>query len=254
MTDSAITDRTLDVLDGIEAYLRNCAELGMTEAPCAAAGRVGAAAAPAATPVPVPAPVAEPPAPQDKAGRLAEIAARMAATAICPLQETATNIVPGQGNPDAELVFIGEAPGGDEDRTGLAFVGQAGQLLTQIIEGMGMTRDEVWIGNIVKWRPPGNRTPMPEEIEVCMPYLREQLAVIEPEVIVCLGGTAVKGLLDVQTGITRLRGTWMAFDGIDVMPTFHPAHLLRNDAAKRDVWHDMKAVLGRLGREVPKRG
>lgn len=249
MTDSAIFDRTLRALDGIEAYLRNCAELGMTAVPRVAAGMEEAAAAPA--PAPGQKPRTPPAAPDDKAGRLAEIAKRMAADDVCPLQASATNMVPGQGNPDAELVFIGEGPGAEEDKTGLAFVGAAGKLLTRIIEGMGMTRDEVWIGNIVKWRPPGNRTPVPEEIEACMPYLREQLAVIEPRVIVCLGATAVKGLLDVQTGITRLRGTWRAFDGIDVMPTFHPAYLLRNEAGKRDVWNDMKAVLQRLGRPVP---
>ena len=193
------------------------------------------------------------PASGTKEKALLEIAYRMETTAVCPLQRTATRIVPGQGNPDADLMFIGEGPGADEDRVGMAFVGRAGQLLTKIVEAMGMTREEVWIGNIVKWRPPENRTPLPEEIEACMPYLREQIAVIDPRVIVCLGTTATKGLLDAQAGITRLRGTWLSFDGIDVMPTYHPAYLLRNPLGKRQVWEDMQSVLARLGRDVPPR-
>jgi len=187
----------------------------------------------------------------DAAGTMAEIAARIAECTRCPLCESRTKTVPGQGALRPEIMFIGEGPGADEDRQGLAFVGRAGQLLSKIIGAMEMTRDEVWIGNIVKCRPPGNRVPYPDEMEACMPYLREQLAVLRPRVIVCLGATAVKGLLQVGTGITKLRGNWMHFEGYDVMPTFHPAYLLRKPAGKKDVWEDMKEVLKHLGRPVP---
>ena len=185
-------------------------------------------------------------------GDLAEIAERISKCTRYRLHETRTNTVPGQGPPHPEIVFIGEGPGADEDRQGIPFVGRAGKLLTKIIEAMGLTRDEVFIGNIVKCRPPQNRAPLPDETEACMPYLKQQLALLKPKVIICLGASAVKGLLDVQTGITRLRGTWMSFEGIDVMPTFHPAYLLRNSAGKKPVWEDMQAVLERLGRKPPK--
>ena len=172
----------------------------------------------------------------------------------CSLHETRTKVVPGQGSSGPEIMFIGEAPGADEDRQGLAFVGRAGQLLTKMIEAMGLTRDEVFIGNILKCRPPGNRAPLPAEMETCMPYLRRQIAALRPKVIIALGATAVKGLLDTKTGITKLRGQWRLFEGIDVVPTYHPAYLLRNPPAKRDVWEDLKAVLEHLGRPVPKKG
>ena len=184
---------------------------------------------------------------------LAEIAGRIAACKRCPLHQSRTRTVPGQGSTSPEILFIGEGPGADEDRQGLAFVGRAGQLLTKIIEAMGFTRDQVFIGNIVKCRPPENRTPLPEEMQACLTYLREQIALLKPKVIVAMGATAVKGLLDVQAGITRLRGQWMSYEGIDLMPTFHPAYLLRNPAGKREVWEDMKAVLTRLGRQPPPR-
>jgi DNA polymerase len=184
---------------------------------------------------------------------LQQIADKVAVCTLCPLHETRNKTVPGQGNTNPDIAFIGEGPGADEDRQGVAFVGRAGQLLTKIIQAMGYTRDEVWIGNIVKCRPPENRNPLPEEMQACMPYLKQQLALLKPKVIVCLGSTAVKGLLEVQTGITKLRGTWMQFEGIDVMPTFHPAYLLRNPKAKRDVWEDMKDVLDKLGRPIPEK-
>ncbi|HNR93392.1 MAG TPA: uracil-DNA glycosylase [Kiritimatiellia bacterium] len=182
---------------------------------------------------------------------LAAIEKEIAACTKCPLAPTRTNTVAGQGHPRPEIVFIGEGPGADEDKQGRAFVGRAGQLLTSIIGAMGLTRDEVWIGNIVKCRPPGNRTPFPDEMEACMPFLKRQLAILKPKVIVCLGATAVKGLLGEQTGITKLRGHWRSFEGIDVMPTFHPAYLLRNASGKAPVWEDMKAVLMHLGKPVP---
>lgn len=185
---------------------------------------------------------------------LEKIAAEITTCRNCGLCESRTNTVPGQGNPHPEIMFIGEGPGADEDAQGLAFVGRAGKLLTQIIGAMGLTRDEVFIGNIVKCRPPDNRAPTPEEMAACIPYLERQIALLKPKIIVALGATAVKGLLGEQeVGITRLRGTWMTYQGIDTMPTLHPAYLLRNPPAKREVWEDMKAVLARLGRTVPAR-
>lgn len=185
---------------------------------------------------------------------LAAIAQRIRACRACRLCETRTNTVPGQGNPRPDLMFVGEGPGADEDEQGLAFVGRAGQLLTKIIEAMGFTREDVFIGNIVKCRPPDNRVPEPDEMATCIPYLKEQIALLKPKVIVCLGATAVKGLFgDKVPGITKLRGTWMNFEGIEVMPTLHPAYLLRNPPAKKDVWTDMQAVVKRLGRTLPKK-
>jgi DNA polymerase len=184
---------------------------------------------------------------------LDRIAVEIGSCAKCSLSETRTNTVPGQGTSGPDIMFIGEAPGMDEDRQGLAFVGKAGQLLTKMIEAMGYSREEVFIGNILKCRPPDNRAPLPEEMETCLPYLKAQIRVLQPKVIITLGATAAKGLLDVSVGITRLRGKWLSFEGIDVMPTYHPAYLLRTPSAKREAWEDLKAVLGRLGREVPER-
>lgn len=188
--------------------------------------------------------------PETKA--LNAIARRVAGCTLCSLCKTRTNTVPGQGNPRPELMFVGEGPGADEDEQGLAFVGRAGQLLTKIIEAMGFTRDEVFIGNIVKCRPPGNRVPEPDEMAKCIPYLKEQIAILQPKVIVCLGATAVKGLFgDMDEGITKLRGTWLTFEGIDTMPTLHPAYLLRNPPVKKDLWMDMQDVVKKLGRKLP---
>ena len=184
-----------------------------------------------------------------KAG-LAKIAGEVAVCTRCALHSTRTNTVPGQGNPRPEIMFIGEAPGADEDKQGLAFVGRAGQLLTKMIEAMGFTREEVFIANIVKCRPPDNRPPTPEEMDTCIPYLKRQIAQLQPKVIVALGATSVQGLLGL-TGITKLRGRWHTYEGIDLMPTLHPAYLLRNPPAKKDVWADLQEVLKRLGRTPP---
>jgi len=182
---------------------------------------------------------------------LLEIANRVARYSKCHLCKQRTQTVPGQGSDAPEIMFVGEGPGADEDRQGLAFVGKAGKLLTQMIEAMGLTRDEVFIGNIVKCRPPGNRTPTQDEMEACLPYLRDQIRLLKPRVIVALGATAVKGLLDTKLGITKLRGTWMQFEGIDLMPTFHPAYLLRDASKKKYAWEDLQNVLQRIGREAP---
>lgn len=182
---------------------------------------------------------------------LTPIARKIAACNKCGLAATRTHTVPGQGCLKPDIFFIGEGPGADEDEQGLAFVGRAGQLLGKMITAMGYTRDEVFIGNIVKCRPPGNRVPTPDEMETCMPYLKEQIAIIQPTLIVCLGATAVRGLVGETQGITKVRGQWREFEGIPVMLTYHPAYLLRNPPAKKDVWADLKTVLARLGRTPP---
>jgi uracil-DNA glycosylase family 4 len=147
--------------------------------------------------------------------------------------------------------LLGEAPGADEDEQGEPFVGRAGQLLTKIILAMGYQREDVYISNIIKCRPPENRTPLPDEVTNCLPYVLAQIELIKPKVIVALGATALRSLLDIQLGITKMRGHWYTFRDIPIMPTFHPAYLLRNPPAKREVWDDMKSVLEKLGRKVP---
>jgi DNA polymerase len=170
----------------------------------------------------------------------------------CKLSSGRRSIVFGQGNPRAEIAFVGEGPGADEDEQGLAFVGRAGQLLTDIIEkGMRLPRAEVWIGNVIKCRPPQNRNPEPDEILACQPFLEAQIRAIRPRVIVGLGKFAAQWLLKTAEPISRLRGRLGEYQGIPVMPTYHPAYLLRNPAGKKDVWEDMKVVLRLLGRPVP---
>jgi DNA polymerase len=164
----------------------------------------------------------------------------------CKLHQGRTNIVFGVGSPEARLMFVGEGPGADEDEQGEPFVGRAGQLLTQIIKAMGFAREEVYIANVVKCRPPGNRNPEPDEIEQCSPFLHAQIAAIKPVVIVALGKFAAQTLLQTETPISRLRGHFHRMGEVEVMPTFHPSYLLRNPAAKREVWEDMKLVMKRL--------
>jgi DNA polymerase len=158
-------------------------------------------------------------------------------------------IVFGVGNPRARLMFVGEAPGEDEDRQGEPFVGRAGQLLTKIIEAIGLTRDQVYIANVIKCRPPGNRNPEPDEVSTCEPYLFRQIDVIKPQVIVPLGKFAAQSLLKTTDPITRLRGRTFQYRGASLIPTFHPAYLLRNPSSKREVWEDMKKVRGILAGE-----
>lgn len=160
----------------------------------------------------------------------------------CKLASTRTNIVFGQGNSHAELMFVGEAPGRDEDEQGLAFVGRAGQLLTKIIEAIGRTRDDVYIANVLKCRPPNNRNPERDEVQTCKPFLDEQIRLIAPRVIVTLGTFAAQALLETDEPISRMRGQWRSARGVRVMPTFHPAFLLRSPDRKKDVWEDMKLV------------
>ncbi len=183
---------------------------------------------------------------------LEAVAARIATCTQCGLHSTRTNTVPGEGHPQPEILFVGEAPGADEDAQGRPFVGRAGKLLTKMIEAMGFQRDEVFIANICKCRPPENRKPEPAEMGACLPYLKAQIALLKPKVIVCLGGTAIEGLLGLS-GITRVRGNWHTFEGIDVMPTFHPSYLLRKPKAKHDAWADLQAVLKHIDRPVPQR-
>jgi DNA polymerase len=164
----------------------------------------------------------------------------------CRLCSERTNIVFGVGNPQAEVMFVGEGPGADEDRQGEPFVGAAGQLLTKMIEAMKFTRDGVYLCNVVKCRPPGNRNPEPDEIQACEPFLKAQIDAIRPRVIVALGKFAAQTLLRESTPITRLRGKWRQYEGIPLMPTFHPAYLLRTPAEKKLAWVDLQAVMQRL--------
>lgn len=170
----------------------------------------------------------------------------------CPLHEKRTNIVHTEGNRKARLMFVGEAPGADEDVQARPFVGRAGQLLTKIIEALGLKREEVLIGNVNRCRPPGNRPPMPDEAATCKPFLLREIASVQPEVIVVLGNTAMKNLLGVKEGITRLRGQFQDYQGIQIMPTFHPAYLLRDPSKKRETWEDLKKVKDYLDRTGPK--
>lgn len=193
-----------------------------------------------------------------KAALLGEVRDRVCVCTKCPhLARTRTQTVFGVGNPDAELMFIGEAPGADEDARGEPFVGRAGQLLTRIIETMGLTRDDVYIANILKCRPdmpkgaPGNRPPTPEEMRTCIGYLIEQIKIIQPRVMIALGATAVEGLLGARGVMRELRGKWHSYHDTPLMITYHPSYLLRNQSPseKRKVWEDMMAVLERL--EMP---
>ena len=161
----------------------------------------------------------------------------------CPLSKDRHHIVFGVGNPDADLVFVGEAPGREEDNQGEPFVGKAGQLLTKIISAMGFSRGDVYICNVIKCRPPDNRDPLPPEIEMCEPFVKEQLRIIKPRAICALGGFASQTLLKSEIKISRLRGQFHDYYGVPLMPTYHPSYLLRNPHAKRDVWEDIKKVM-----------
>ncbi|HKR23594.1 MAG TPA: uracil-DNA glycosylase [Pyrinomonadaceae bacterium] len=170
----------------------------------------------------------------------------------CPLHEDRTHVVHTEGNRKARLMFVGEAPGADEDAQARPFVGRAGQLLTKIIEAIGMKREEVLIGNVNRCRPPGNRPPTPDEAATCKPFLLREIAAVQPEIIVVLGNTAMKNLLETRDGITRVRGIFQDYKGIKVMPTFHPAYLLRDPSKKRETWEDLKKVRATLDNSLDK--
>src|SRR6476619_4229202 len=186
------------------------------------------------------------PAPQ-RPSDLDTIAAEARVCTKCRLAETRTQVVWGTGDPNADLMFIGEAPGRDEDIQGAPFVGRAGQLLTDIIKAMKLTRDDVYIANVIKCRPPENRNPEPDELDACRPFIRRQVELIKPKVIVTLGRFALQSLTEKAYGITSVRGQWLEYNGVKVMPTYHPAYLLRTPSAKKDVWADMKKVMAELG-------
>ena len=227
--------------------------------------------------IPTPSPISHPPSPAtthpkshipnpielpagSKAERLAALKKQTSGCTVCPhLAKSRTQVVFGVGNPEAKLMFVGEAPGADEDEKGEPFVGRAGQLLTKMIVAMELTREHVYIANVLKCRPDmprnasGNRKPTREEMDACLPYLRAQVAVIAPQVIVALGATAVEGLFGPQKmNMTRLRGNWRELDGVPVRLTFHPSYLLHNQdiALKRLVWEDLLAVMERLGMPI----
>ena len=164
----------------------------------------------------------------------------------CRLHVGRTNLVFGVGNPRADLMFVGEAPGADEDAQGIPFVGRAGQLLTKIIEAIDLSREQVYIANILKCRPPGNRNPEPDEVETCEPFLVQQIEAVQPKIIVALGKYAAQNLLRTQTPISKMRGEFVRFQNCWLLPTFHPSYLRRNPSAKRQVWEDMKKVRDRL--------
>jgi len=253
-----VAPETLAALKSIEASPR--APLRTVAAP-APPGPAPVALPPASTPVqesllapasPAPTVLLDP---QAKAEAMKELRERALACQKCPnLASARKNVVFGVGDINAALMFVGEAPGADEDVQGEPFVGAAGQLLTRIIQTMGLSRETVYIGNILKCRPDtpgqssGNRKPTPEEMKTCIPYLHEQIDLIQPKVLVGLGATAVEGLIG-KSGITRLRGQWHTYRGIPLMPTFHPSYLLRTQALsdKRKVWEDMLQVMDRIG-------
>ena len=172
--------------------------------------------------------------------------AQIASCEQCGLCRGIHHKVPGQGDASADLMFIGEGPGADEDMQGLAFVGKAGQLLTKMIAAIGLRREQVYICNVVKCRPPENRVPTPQEAAACLPFLRQQFLLVRPKVIVLLGATAARAVLGDQTRITRDRGRWVEKKGVFFMPTYHPAALLRDESKKRDAWHDLQAIRAKL--------
>jgi uracil-DNA glycosylase family 4 len=255
------------VAASLRAYLEHQQETGATGIPRKPRTRTTtapepvtapAAVAPVAPVAPIApvAPVVASPAP---ARTLPVIAEEVKACMKCALHEGRTNTVFSRGNPEAALCFVGEAPGADEDAQGLPFVGRAGQLLDKMIQAMGLDpAKDVYVCNIIKCRPPGNRRPEPTEIAACIPYLHEQLATIKPKVIVAMGNTAVGALLDTKMGITKIRGQWKLYRGsTPVMPTYHPSYLIRPSAqqveAKKQAWEDLQAVMKELGLQPPKK-
>ena len=239
----------LDIVAQVRTHLEYQRALGVTsveELTAVAMVQPVAVPAPAVARAASPAPVIVKPLVL-QSDELAAVRTELGDCTRCKLHSNRTNIVFGEGNPHAELVFVGEGPGQEEDQQARPFVGAAGQLLTDIIvKGMQLKREDVYICNIVKCRPPDNRNPEQDEIEACEPFLIKQLLAIKPKVIVVLGNVAAKTLLKTTEGITKLRGTWKTFQGIPVMPTFHPAYLLRNPKDKVLVWKDIQQVMEKL--------
>ncbi len=257
----------LDILAQVRTHLEYQQALGVTgigiasSAPAAPKETVAPTSrpVPAVEPKPVPppnrpAPPVEPkesPAAVVAPADLESIQQEIGDCKRCKLHAGRNTIVFGEGNPQATVVFVGEGPGFEEDQQGRPFVGAAGQLLTDIIEkGMKIRRAEVYICNIVKCRPPGNRNPEPDEVEACIGFVKQQIACIKPAVIVTLGNVPTQNLLGTKQGITKMRGTWQEYNGIPVMPTFHPSYLLRSPGEKGKVWEDIKKVMGRIGLSI----
>lgn len=249
-----MSDEVAALLREVRETLRGLGEFGLDHLPRSRpAPRPPPATAPAAgAPAQAPAlfetsALAEPPA--DRAAALEALRTEIGPCTRCELSEKRQHVVFGEGNPEARVVFVGEGPGADEDRTGRPFVGRAGELLTKMIEALEWQREDVFICNVVKCRPPGNRDPKPEEIATCHPFLQRQLEIIRPRVIVTLGKPATSTLLGRPVAITRLRGTWQEWNGIPLMPTFHPAYLLRQYTTqnRQAVWDDLRAVRERAG-------
>jgi DNA polymerase len=254
-------EQSRDVRSAIRQNLQTDALLGASEVPVskskAAYGQPGDEAVAARPRRPVGPKEAE------KAKLLEKLSAEHTENCTeCHLAETRNKVVFGQGSADTELVFVGEAPGAEEDRQGVAFVGRAGQLLTRMVQAMGLSRDDVFICNVLKCRPPGNRTPSTDEIAACSPYLIEQLQIIEPKIIVALGAPASQTLLDTKQSIGQLRGRFHEFylsgtplvgEPVKLMPTYHPAYLLRNPADKSKVWEDLKMVMTELDLPIPEK-
>ncbi|NLG87336.1 MAG: uracil-DNA glycosylase [Firmicutes bacterium] len=183
--------------------------------------------------------------PWEQAQTLKELSQVVAACRLCRLRDGCRQAVFGEGYPQADIMLIGEGPGQAEDEAGRPFVGKAGQLLDNILAAVGLQRSEVFIGNVVKCRPPGNRLPLPDEVKTCLPFLQAQIRIINPQIVICLGALASQTLIDPGLRITRDRGRWVIKDGLEIMPTFHPAALLRDPRKKRPVWEDFKAVMKR---------
>ncbi len=247
---NAAGDELLDLVAQVRAHLELERTLGVTSIEVASRSDEPPAVRRTVQPASVLTAQKPKPAVGVQPGRLAALARELAGCTRCKLSKARTSIVFGEGKADAALVFVGEGPGQEEDEQGRPFVGAAGQLLTGIIEkGMLLPRTDVYICNIVKCRPPEDRKPEPDEIEACMPFLERQFAAIEPTIIIALGNGAAQTLLGARAGagITKIRGNWHEYRGIRVMPTFHPAYLLKNPSAKREVWADIKKVMAALG-------
>ncbi len=259
-----MSEQTTEVRQALRQFLRTDALFGVSAVPIpqralpARSGRSPAGSAPVSGPT---VPAVDPAVRAERAAALKALDEQSVKNCTkCGLATTRKNTVFGQGDPTARLVFVGEAPGAEEDQQGEAFVGPAGQLLTRMIAAMGLTRQQVYICNVLKCRPPGNRTPAPDEVAACLPYLVEQLRVIAPQVIVALGAPAAQTLLQTGETIGRLRGrfhdcylsgTALSGDSIPLMPTYHPAYLLRSPGEKAKVWQDLQMVMAKLGLPHP---